>query len=121
VYRDYVAIRGGDYTRLTHEWRLDSSVTPADYQLWESHMVLGFERCFALDSNFGGSAEHMIACRRTDTLVARSWREERSTKGIPITTVTWEDFKQFLQARFLAKSTELDEVVNTLTWRRLYH
>jgi hypothetical protein len=71
----------------------------------------GFDRCRTLDHTFGGCVEYVLAHRRVDEKVATWWREERSTKGMPGGTSSWEEFKQFLRARFLERSMELDRAV----------
>ena len=112
VYHDYTTVMVGfklDPTKI--EWRLESSSTYAEYQSWESDMDRGFERCHTLDRTFGGHTEFVLAYRRVDDGVASWWHEERSAKGISGGTSSWKDFKQFLRARFLEKSTEMDKVV----------
>ena len=112
VYLDYTTIMVGfklDPTKI--EWRLESSSTYAEYQSWEFDMDRGFERCHTLDRTFGGHTEFVLAYRRVDDRVASWWHEERSAKGISGGTSSWTDFKQFLRARFLEKSTEMDKVV----------
>jgi hypothetical protein len=62
VYYDYLAIVTGstfDPTRI--KWRLASSVTPTEFQIWETDMDGGFERCKAFDSTFGDQNEFAIA------------------------------------------------------------
>jgi hypothetical protein len=54
---------------------------------------------------------YVLAHRRVDEKVA-TWRhEERSAKGITGETSSWEEFKQFLRARFLDKSVESNKAV----------
>jgi hypothetical protein len=71
----------------------------------------GFDRCRTLDHTFGGCVEYVLAHRRVDEKVATWWREERSAKGMTGGTSSWEEFKQFLRARFLERSMELGKAV----------
>ena len=58
-----------------------------------------------------GHTEYILARRRVDAQVASWWSDERTAKGSTGETSSWEEFKQFLRARFLEKSRELDKVV----------
>jgi hypothetical protein len=112
VYFDYTTLMVGftlDSTKI--EWRLDSSVTWTDYQSWEKDMDHDFHRCRTLDRTFGGRVEYVLARRHVDEQVATWWHEERSAKGMTGGTSSWEEFKQFLCARFLERSMESNKVV----------
>ncbi|KAM0841708.1 hypothetical protein ACQ4PT_058840 [Festuca glaucescens] len=112
VYHDYLSIVTGsqfDPTRI--KWRLASSVTPAEFQTWESDIDGGFERCKACDRTFGGQTEFAIAYRRVDDVLAGWYRDNLTVQGIIGVRSSWADFKQFLCARFRVKSTELDKAV----------
>jgi hypothetical protein len=98
-----------DSTKI--EWSLDSFATSADYQSWEKDMDHGFDRCHTLDRMFGGHVEYVLAHRRVDETLATWWCEERSAKGMTCGISCWEEFKQFMHARFLERSTELDKAV----------
>jgi hypothetical protein len=72
VYHDYLHIvTGSHFDASTIKWRLVSSATPVEFQLWESHIDSGFERCKAFDTTFGGQTEFIIAYRRVDDVLAR--------------------------------------------------
>jgi hypothetical protein len=112
VYFDYTTLMVGftlDSTKI--ELRLDSSATWTDYQSWEKDMDHGFDRCRTLDRMFDGRVEYVLAHRRVDEQVATWWHEERSMKGMTGGTSSWEEFKQFLCARFLERSMESNKVV----------
>jgi hypothetical protein len=80
-----------------------------EFQIWESHIDSGFERCNALDSTFNGQFEFDIAYRRVDDVLADWYHDFLIVQGIIDVCSSWEDFKQFLRARFRVKSTELDK------------
>lgn len=88
-----------------------SSATPIEFQIWESHIDGGFERCKAADSTFGGQIEFDIAYRRVDNVLAEWYHDFLIVQGIIGVRSSWADFKQFLRARFRVKSTELDKKV----------
>jgi hypothetical protein len=57
VYHDYLGIvMGSQFDASTLKWKLASFTTPAEFQIWETNMEGGFERCKAFDSAFGGTA-----------------------------------------------------------------
>ena len=70
IYRDYIHfLTGSSFDAVT--WRLASSATSVEFQIWESHIDGGFERCKALDSTFGGQIEFDLAYRRVDNELAK--------------------------------------------------
>jgi hypothetical protein len=76
VYHDYLHIvMGSHFDASTIKWRLASSATPAKFQLWESHIYGGFERCKAFDSTFGDQTEFDIAYRRVDDVLAEWYHD----------------------------------------------
>lgn len=112
VYHDYLSIVTGsqfDPTRI--KWRLASSATPAEFQIWESDIDGGFERCKACDRTIGGQTEFAIAYQRVDDVLAGWYRDNLTVQGIIGVRSSWADFKQFLRARFRVMSTELDKAV----------
>ena len=135
VLHDYLSMMTGTpFDASTIKWRLASSATPTEFQLWESHIEGGFERCKVFDSSFGGQTEFAIAYRRVDDVVASWYRNALIVAGIVGLRSSWADFKQFLRARF--KFTRLNKHVvcsNTTVerkpgsdtmvwlWRRMYH
>ena len=83
VYFDYTTtVVGYALDPATIHWRLESSATYPEFQAWESDMDIGFARCRALDSHFGGHTEYVLAYRRVDETVASWWHEETSVKGL---------------------------------------
>ncbi|KAK1652153.1 hypothetical protein QYE76_069958 [Lolium multiflorum] len=101
IYYDYRGMMTGTpFDASTIKWRLSSSATPMEFQIWESHIDGGFERCKAADSTFGGQIEFDIAYRRVDDIVASWYRNALIVKGIIGLRSSWADFKKFLRASF---------------------
>jgi hypothetical protein len=83
VYYEYLNIvTGSTFDATTIKWRLASSATPEEFQLWESYIDSGFERCKAFDSNFGGHTKFVLAYRHVDEVVASWWREDMIANDI---------------------------------------
>jgi hypothetical protein len=101
IYHDYIGmVTGSQFDASTITWRLARSATPAEFQLWESHIDSGFAICKAFDSSFGGQSEFDIAYRRVDDVLADRYHDFLIVEGIIGLSSSWADFKQFLHARF---------------------
>lgn len=94
IYYDYLdMMTGTPFDASTIKWRLSSSATPMEFQIWESHVDGGFERCKAADSTFGGQIEFDIAYRRVDDVLAAWYRDFLIVHGFTGLRSSWADFK----------------------------
>jgi hypothetical protein len=115
VYNDFLDKK--DYVRWDPskvKWKLLHTATPSEYKLWEETMERGFALCnLKLDDTMACT----LVTMHVDERIYISWSGTRA-KGIP-REARWEDYMQFLRARFRLKSTELDKTVVSLLGKGL--
>ncbi|KAK1693823.1 hypothetical protein QYE76_010520 [Lolium multiflorum] len=94
IYYDYLGMRTGKPFDEPIKWRLSRSATPIEYQVWESAIDDGFERCKAVNSTFGGQLEFDIAYRRVDhELAERQWKVQLQWTGQRVGFIkSWSEF-----------------------------
>jgi hypothetical protein len=80
------------------KWKLHHYASVSDYELWESHIHQGLQRC-GIYEFLDGSTRLALVVRRVDEEIHNWWNKEMRVKGIM--AATWFDFREFLRACFV--------------------
>jgi hypothetical protein len=86
------------FAETTVKWKLHNYASVSYYELWESHIHQGLQRCGTYEF-LDGSTRLALAARHVDEDIHNWWNKEMRVKGI--ISATWFDFREFLRAWFV--------------------
>jgi hypothetical protein len=107
VFNDYIDIRKGVERHASKlHWYLHHYAAVEEYEDWEKHMELGFNRCRRYNGKFSGYDARVLAHRRVDEELDHWWCDAVERGEF---SCTWEDFKTFLRDGFVLPYMEISE------------